>query len=45
MPPSMKLDDLCGDVMHMSLNDNEGGEDQAKSATGSGFRQNSALVG
>jgi len=41
MPAQINLDDLCGDVMHMSLNDNKGGEDQA---TGSGFGQNSALV-
>jgi len=44
MPPQVNLDDLCGDVMRMSLNDNEGGEDLAKSATGSGCGQNSAMV-
>jgi len=37
MPPQMNLYDLCGDVMNMSLNDNEGGEDQVKSVTSNGF--------
>lgn len=44
MPPQVNLEELCGDVMKMSLHDNEDGEDQSKSAAGSGFGQNSALV-
>ena len=43
MPPQINLDDLCGDVMNMGLNDNEDGEYQSKRAAGSGFGQNSAL--
>ena len=44
MPPQVNLEELCGDVMKMSLHDSEDGEDQSKSAAGSGFGQNSALV-
>ncbi|KAJ8424487.1 hypothetical protein Cgig2_000526 [Carnegiea gigantea] len=38
------MEELYGDVMKMNLHDNEDGEDQSKSAAGSGFGQNSALV-
>ncbi|KAJ8433164.1 LOW QUALITY PROTEIN: hypothetical protein Cgig2_007128 [Carnegiea gigantea] len=44
MPPQVNLEGICGDVMKMNLYDNEDGEDQSKSAAGSGFGQNSALV-
>lgn len=44
MPPQVNLDDVCGNVMKMNLNDNKDGEDQLKSAAGSGFSRNLALV-
>ena len=43
MPSQINLDEVCGDVMNMGLNDNEDGQHQSKSAIGSGFGQNSAL--
>jgi len=43
LPPQINLDEVCGDVMNMGLNDNEDGEHHLKSATGSGFGQNSAF--
>ena len=44
MPRQVNLEEFCGDAMKMNLHDNEDGEDQSKSAAGSGFGQNSALV-
>ena len=43
MPPQINFDEVCGDVMNMGLNDNEDGEHQLKSATGSQFGHNFAL--
>ena len=43
MPSQINLDEVCGDVMSMGLNDNEDGQHQSKSATGSGFGQTSAM--
>jgi len=34
----------CGDLMNMNLNGDEDGKGQLKSAVGSGYGQNSALV-
>jgi len=44
MQPQVNVEEFCGDVMKMNLHDDEDGEDQSKSAAGSGFLQNSTLV-
>ena len=43
MPSQINLDEVCGDVMSMGLNDNEDAQHQSKSATGSGVGQNSSM--
>ena len=43
MPSQINLDEVCRDVMNMALNDNEDGQHQSKSATGSEFGHNSTI--